>query len=196
MGGVRARPCLADVHLLVIQQETGSGGRQYTINALGLGPHASRSDTLVFSTEPSATEDARRAELARFVQLALVPYATRTVQGRSLRVVGAKRGDDDEDTQSGPDRWNAWVFNVSADGDMEREQQQSDYGVSADLSARRITAALKAGVQLEGDFNRSRFTLDEDEGGRQVTSTRESYNGGAVVVRSSAHIGGRARRSQ
>ena len=174
---------VADVHLLVIRQETGSGGRQYTINALGLGANAGRSDTLVFSTEPSATDDTRRAELTRYVQLALVPYATRTQTGRSLRVIGAKRDGNDEDGQTGPDRWNAWVFNISADGDLEREQQQSDYGLSADLSARRITAALKVGFELEGDFNRSRFTLDE-----QVSVSSSTFQNTQLAIRAAPAI--------
>lgn len=184
---------VADVHLLITNQGTGGGGQQYTLNALGLGTYAGRNDTLVFSTEPNSTDDARRAEITRNIQLALVPFALRTAQGRSLRVMSARRGDDDDErAPSGPDRWNAWVFNVGAFGEVEREQQQSDLSLSGELSAQRITEQLKLGASFDGDYSRSRFTLDEDEEGaeRQVTSTRESYSGGAVAVRSlGAHWG-------
>ncbi len=175
---------VADMHLLVTRQETGAGGRQYTIHALGRGSFAGRADTLTFSTPPNNTEDASRAEVLRNLQLALVPYATRTAPGRSLRVVASKRDEDDDERPAGPDRWNAWVFEIGADGEISREQQQSDFNVDGELSAQRVTAGLKLGARIDGDFSRSRFKLDEDEGGREVTSTRESYRGGAVVVRS------------
>lgn len=174
---------VSDVHLLVTRQQTGAGGRQYTVLALGLTSIGGRADTLTFATPPNSTEDATRGEVLRNLQLALVPYARRTAQGRLLRVVANKR-DDDDARPAGPDRWNAWVFRIGADGEIQREQQQSDFAVDGDVSAQRVTASLKLGVEVEGDFSRSRFKLDEDEGGREVTSTRESYRGGAVVVRS------------
>lgn len=180
---------VADLHLLVTNQETGGGGDEYTINALGLGAYALRNDTLVFHIEPSATDDTRRAEVLRHIQLALVPYASRTVPGRALRVL-AGAADDGGGRPTGPDRWNAWVFSIGADGEVQREQQQSDFNASGELSAQRITQQLKLGIEFDGDFRRSRFALDEDEGGREVTSTHEAYSGGAVAIRSlGAHWG-------
>ncbi len=149
---------VADVHLLVVRQETGAGGRQYTIRALGREAFAGRADTLLFATEPGTTEDVRRAEVLRHIQLALVPFATRTGPGRSLRVVAATRDDEDDERPAGPDRWNAWVFEIGGGGGMEREQQQSDFSVNGELSARRITSALKLGVELDANFDRSRYT--------------------------------------
>ena len=68
----------SDVHLLLTREETGAGGSRYMLEAIGEGPFTGRRDTLTFSTQPSATQDARRMEIARNVQLALMPYAART----------------------------------------------------------------------------------------------------------------------
>ena len=60
---------VADVHLLITRQETGGGGQQYTMHVLGQRQFSGRQDTLVFSTQPSATDDARRTEIVRNIQL-------------------------------------------------------------------------------------------------------------------------------
>ena len=84
----------------------------------------------------------------------------------------------------GRDRWNSWVFRVESGASMEREQQQSDVSANGELEARRITEVLKVGAAVEGNFRRSRFTLDD---GGVVTNLRERYEGGAVVVKSVGH---------
>ena len=172
-----------DVHLLLTRIETGGGGQRYDLEVLQQGAQARR-DTIRFQTEPSATEDARRSEITRHIQLALVPYALRTDAGRTLRVSAARRGgDDDEDRpRIGRDRWRAWVFEIGGGAAVEKEQLQSETEFELGLEARRVTAALKLGVEGNAEFQRSRFQLDDDEG--TLTSIRESYEGGGVIVRS------------
>ncbi|MEO5568934.1 MAG: hypothetical protein ABIR92_10605, partial [Gemmatimonadaceae bacterium] len=74
----------SDVHLLLTRIETGGSGRRYDLEVLGQGP-AARRDTVVFETGPAVTEDAVRREIARNIQLGLVPYALRTSAARGLR---------------------------------------------------------------------------------------------------------------
>src|SRR5687768_16535263 len=57
-----------DVHVLMTRIETGGGGQRYDLEVLAQDNPARR-DTIVFSTEPSATDDARRREIARNIQL-------------------------------------------------------------------------------------------------------------------------------
>lgn len=175
----------SDVHLLLTRQETGAGGDRHTLHVIGQGAFASRRDTLVFSTEPNSTDDARRNEILRNIQLALVPFVLRTPAGRTLRVTLPKGdADEDEAPRSGPDRWRAWVFEIASDAEIEKEQRQSDLQLNGDVNARRITSELKIGASAEANYRRSRFTLDDDEG--TVISTREDYSGGAVIVKSLA----------
>jgi len=54
----------AQVHLLITQQQTGSG-RIYTLNFIGRQEFAALSDTLYFSTSDTDTDDERRAGMAR-----------------------------------------------------------------------------------------------------------------------------------
>jgi hypothetical protein len=174
----------SDVHLLLTEIQTGGGGQRYDLEVIPQGA-AVRRDTLIFSTEPGATDDARRAEIARNIQLALAPYALRTVAGRSLRIAAAKRDDDDERLPGGADRWKAWVFEIGGGAAVEGEQRQSDTEFEGSFEAQRVTARLKLGLAAFGNFQRSRFELDDEEG--TLTSTRESYEGGGVLVHSLAN---------
>jgi hypothetical protein len=171
-----------DVHILLTEIGTGSGGLRYQLEVIPQGGSARR-DTVFFATQPSETSDARRSEITRNIQLALVPYAIRTEAGRGLRLAAVRRDDDDdEDRATGVDPWNAWVFEFGGGASAEKEERQSETQFEGNLQIRRVTASLKLGFDAFADFNRSKFQLDDDEG--TLTSTRESYEGGAVAVRS------------
>jgi hypothetical protein len=178
----------SDVHLLLTRIETGSGGHRYQLAVI---PHdtAARRDTLTFLTGPTATEDARRSEIARNIQLALVPYALHTAAGTGLRVTAPRL----HEVEAGPaqtrrDPWRAWVFEVGGSASVENEQRQSDADFAANAEGRRVTAALKLGFETSARYSRSRFQLDEDDSSGSVISRTENYNGGIVAVRS---LGGR-----
>src|SRR5438128_8192569 len=68
---------VADVHILVTTQQTGAGGREYSVNFLGLRQFSGIADTLKFVTQPAATGDEKRRGLARVFRLGLVRYLAR-----------------------------------------------------------------------------------------------------------------------
>jgi len=49
----------ADVHVLITTQETGSGGKEYSLTFIGQNAFENKNDTLHFTTKPSATSDER-----------------------------------------------------------------------------------------------------------------------------------------
>ena len=178
---------VSDVHLLLTRQETGAGGSRYMLETIGQNDFSDRRDTLIFATGPGITSDARRREITRNLQLGLVPYVLRTEAGRGLHVAGTDVGDEVAEARPVRDRWNAWVFEISSGASMEREERQSDISLDGDFYARRITQALKLGMNVGMDYDRSRFQLDD---GTEVTSTREQYAGGMIAIHSlGAHWG-------
>ena len=50
----------ADVHVLITDQRTGSGGRQYQMIFLGLNDFKKHVDTVIFNIDPNATDFERR----------------------------------------------------------------------------------------------------------------------------------------
>lgn len=172
-----------DVHLLLTSIETGGGGQRYQLEVLQ--NDRTRRDTLTFQTEPSATDDARRREIVRNVQLALVPYALRTESGRKLQLMPMRDEDDEEDRpRPGRDRWRSWVFEISGGTSIEKEERQSETSFEGSFQGRRVTSLLKLGFEGSADYQRSKFQLDDDDSTSTLVSTTESYSGGLVAVHS------------
>jgi hypothetical protein len=180
----------ADVHVLVTRIGTGGGGNQYTVNLVGLGTFAGRSDTLVHVTRATDVDAEVRAGVTRTIQLGLMPYVARTPQASRLRL---SYGDPDEDEERAArpgerDPWNAWVFEVSADGSVEREESVNDRQLDASLEARRITQRWKTGFAADAEFLRTLFDVEVVVGGdtveRTVTRLLENYSAGGIIVKS------------
>jgi hypothetical protein len=177
----------ADVHVLVTSIGTGAGGDELTIQLIGLGTFAARSDTLRVNTSPTQTESERRDFLTRAIHLGLAPFAALTPAAARLRL--SLGGADDETEERGNpagDPWKAWVFEVGLNGSIDREQRQRSSEIGGSFEASRITPAWKFGFEFDGEQNQDRFDLED----RRVTSTRESYDADAIAVRSlGAHWG-------
>ncbi len=176
---------VADVHILGTRIETGAGGSRYTLNLLGLGAFAGRSDSVEVVTQPGESEDFVRSNVVRAIQLGLVQYVLQTPNGRMLRLSMEDVDEDERPRRAGErDPWNAWVFEVGADGSFDREEQQSDLQIESSISVRRVTERWKIGIGADAEFNRDRFSGVEDGERITVIDTRENYSGGAVVVKS------------
>ena len=80
----------ATVHVLVSTQSTGSGGREYTMNFIGLREFAGVSDTLTYVSPQSATDDDLRKGIAQTLKLGFVRYIARTPAGNQLKVTYTK----------------------------------------------------------------------------------------------------------
>ena len=174
----------SDVHVLLTRIETGGGGQRYDLEVLPAA-NSARRDTIIFQTQPSATEDDRRREIVRNIQLALVPYALRTEAGRSLRLMPSRREDDENETpRASRDPWRAWVFEIGGSTSLEKEEQQSEVSFEGGVEGRRVTSTLKLGLEGFVDYQRSRFQLDEDDSTTSLVSISENYDGGVVAVRS------------
>ena len=155
----------ADVHLLVTSQSTGGGGEQYLLSFVGIGAYAGDSTTLRLVTEETATEEEQRERLTSRLALGLVRYAVQTASADRI-VVGEAESDDPPTpgaiiSGAAQDPWNAWVFSVGLDGQMEGEQRETNRELSLELSANRTTADWKIELEADGEYMRDRFELSD-----------------------------------
>ncbi|MHB1223306.1 MAG: hypothetical protein ACYC2G_04560 [Gemmatimonadaceae bacterium] len=169
----------ADVHVLVTRLGTGGGGEAYTVDFVGLRRFDGERSTSRFVARPGLAEDAVRGGLTRTIALGLIPYVRDNPVAAGL-VVSYLPPDSAASATVTDDPWNAWVFQVGANGSVEDEQRQTELELDGELSARRITAAWKLGLSASTSLSSDHFQLDD----RSVTNRRERYHTGAVVVRS------------
>lgn len=171
----------ADLHLLVTSEATGSGGRRYTVVAIGQRQFAGRADTLSFTANSNDSDDLRRRGLLRVISQLLLPYAARTPLGGRLSVSFAAPAGTASATTAARDRWNFWTYSISANGYANGEKRQSSGNYFTDIDANRTTEEWK--IRLNGNFsyNTSKYEFSD---GTTYTSLQRSFGLSSMAVKS------------
>jgi hypothetical protein len=170
----------ADVHVLATAQSTAAGGAEYTLAFLGQGRFAGDTLTLRHTSEPNASEDARRQGLAQVIKLGLVRYVAQTPQAARLSVTYAAP------QQAAPaaaerDPWNHWTFSLSGQGFVNGEQSISSRYLYGSVAAGRTTERWKLRLAVNVSENHSRFEVDSTT---VYTSTQTTRGASGLLVRS------------
>jgi hypothetical protein len=161
----------ADVHVLITQQTTGAGGREYTIAFIGQNGFSDLSNTLVYVSNKTETSDEIRREYVRYLKLGLVPYAARTP---ICSLLGVSFRSKIQPTAV-VDKWNFWVFSVSMNGRLNGEAQKSSKSIYGNISVNRVTPASKLRMGISANFDQRKYDYEDE----LVTSTSEmeSFSG-------------------
>jgi hypothetical protein len=177
---------VADVHILTTGDDTGAGGRKFTVAFIGLRGFATLNDTLSFSLPPSFTEDDRRQGLLKQFRIGLVRYLARTPAASGISVTlpsGPTSGASQTSTKA--DKWKAWVFRVGTDGGYEAEETFRSYRINARFNASRVTEKWKTQISANQNYRQSEDDIDDTT---TAVNIRREYYGSLTQVRSlSAH---------
>src|SRR5687768_12083888 len=79
----------AQIHLLITSLGTGSGGRRYTLNFIGLREFAGVSDTLTVTARQSDSEDDRRRDLTRIIKMGLMRFVAASPLAAGIQITYA-----------------------------------------------------------------------------------------------------------
>jgi len=176
----------ADVQLLVTALNNGAGGRQLTLQFIGLHSFEGEADTVATTLPPNIADDRTRREIIRVAKLGLVRYALRTASAAGLRL------DDDgvpaaqrEALLRAADPWNFWVISVGASGGANAESCSSRGNAGASVNARRVTDAWKINVAANGNYRQSTYQLSDST--RATYVLRDYGARGRIVRNSGAH---------
>lgn len=171
-------PAGAQVQLILVVEAAGGGGSTYTIRLVGLGEFSGIDDRFTYSVAPASTPVAVRQGLAIRLALGLARYAARLRQADSLELK-VKEGAVAEPTAAKTDPWNGWVHRVQANGYFSGESQTAASSTSVFVGSAKVTAEDFYRVSLMGNWNQSRFELEDS-----VLRTRtESYSAAAALAR-------------
>ena len=179
----------SDVHLLVTGLRTGGGGQSFELLFMGRNAFEGRRDTLSYASSVDDTQDAQRRGLAQIMKIGLVRYVGETPAAHDLDI--RYRRPEGPPGMGGPqppgagttaeeDPWDYWVFSVSASGSVGGESSYSSSRLSGSVSANRITEMWKIRLSGRGSYSKQEFDYDDFVS----KTTRESYSGSGLVVRS------------
>jgi hypothetical protein len=153
----------AAVYVLVTGEENGSGGSTATLFFIGQGPQSGRSDTLRFSSSSTDTEDEIRSGLARALKMGLMRYVAGTDVAGRIQIFYERPDSSGADAPArGRDRWNSWVFELSAEAYLSGESQTSSRFSYGSFETARITETWKLQTDFSFDSSRDRFQYPVD----------------------------------
>ena len=172
---------VADVHVLVTQQNTGAGGRAQTFDLIGQGPFEGMDVSTVYTTNVDATAAEERDGFARTPEAILVPYLMGTSVGDRLNVeVAAPEDATSGQAQPEDDPWDHWTIEMYADGSADFESRQRSYDTRYGIYVNRVTEDWK--IQLRPFFNYNYDRFDRGDNTIESTSRRDGFT--SYVVRS------------
>lgn len=172
----------SDVHVLVTSRETGSGGREYELQFLGLEDLESMRDRHAFTSISTDTDAERREGLTAAIASGLVRFLLTTEMGRDIQVSVpvAEQTNAPDLEEDVVDPWDFWVFNVRMSGDIEGEENEKQYRLESRVSADRVTEEWKIGLSGRMNYRESEFDLSSGT----VRSIRRDGNVFGQVVKS------------
>ena len=163
----------AQVQVLLTQQETGGGGRLFTIDFIGRGEFEGVDDRLQVATPAALANERQLTEIAHSVAIGLLRYIARTDQVSNYEVT-VSAGELQEIPVAKPetDPWNFWTFRVGSRLEFEADERRKHYQVRGSFNANRVTDAIKLEFQVGGNYQESIYETSDTT---SVTSVRESY---------------------
>jgi hypothetical protein len=170
----------ADVNVSASTVDAGAETR-WTLTLAGVGPHKGHNRTIGFAIASTATAEQTRVDVARFLALALAPYAATAGAGRHMDVTFSRPGETEATARANQhDAWNYWVFRFGANFYQSGEQTawNSSYGVNA--SANRTTENWKIRFAASRNLNESEFDVDDET----IASRLSDWNVDALIVKS------------
>ncbi len=170
---------VADVHILVTREGTGSGGVAITIDLIGLGIFEELNFSTVFNASADATEAEERDGFLQTLETALVPYLMQTPMRNRLRVdIEPSEAETVGQIQTTEDPWNNWTVEIYADGSADFESQQRSFDTRYGVYVSRVTEDWK--IQLRPFFNYNYDRFEREEGTITSTARRDGFTSYAV----------------
>lgn len=152
----------ADVFIQITSQDTGSGGDQYQIELTGKERFKNESDTLIFNLEPNISDNEFREAILKNIEKGLLPFLLKTSVSKDISFEINKDVSANDNNEI-KDPWNSWVFNISANGNINGQETFQNTYISSRLSASKVTDDVKIEPRIYFNYDRSKFSFEGEE---------------------------------
>jgi hypothetical protein len=165
----------AQVRVLVTPQGT-PGSETFVLEFSGLKEFQGDDNTLTRTPAPGDKPEDIRQGLAGLIKLGLMRYIAKTPTARFVSV----NFQDLVKPTDVVDKWDFWVFNLSANSFLMGETQYKDAMYYGSFSANRVTPELKVQTSVYGNLQKMRFDFGDDI----YESSSHGYGFSGLVVKS------------
>lgn len=170
----------AGVYIISTEQNTGSGGKEYSYFFVGQNEYDGMDDTLSFTATPDETSEVTRQKSVNTLKMGLMRYVAKTPLSKYMKISFSEPLSETVST----DNWNSWVFRSSVTGYMEGEKTRKQKYLSGTITASRITENWK--VNLKGGLsqNDSKYIYNDSTGTHTINSINSSKYFNSLIVKS------------
>jgi hypothetical protein len=162
---------------VAVTPEGPPGTEKFRIDLSGLREFQGETNTLSYVSDPGAKPEDVKRGVAGMIKIGLLRYAAKTPLAKDLSV----RFLDQTKPTSVVDKWNFWVFSLSASSFLDGETQYRDGMYYGSFSANRVTPALKIRTSVYGNFSKYWFDLGD---GSIYESSTHGYGFYSLIVKS------------
>jgi hypothetical protein len=152
-------PSVADVHVLLTAEPTGSGGQVTTGLFIGRAALAGLVDTIDIATARGATDDEQRRAIVKLLNLGLVRFAAHTGLANDLSI-SYSPAVTSASTIRRRDPWRAWVFGLGLAGQLSGQSSQQQGVVQGSFTADHISDAWRLDFAFTDAYSESDVHVD------------------------------------
>jgi hypothetical protein len=143
----------AQVVILVSNQNTGSGGRQYTYTFHGQHDFTGMDDTLTYTTSPDQTGTTIRKKRTDMLKMGLMQYVAKTPLFDEIEI----KHNENLEAEEVVDRWDHWVFELSTEPQFDSEEEQKALDLRNSMNISKITPNIKLELEMDHFYQREKF---------------------------------------
>ena len=133
----------AQVHILVTQESTGSGGVEYQINYIGQQDFQGIEDQVIYISNPDETSTVRRQGRTNMMALGLMQFVSKTPLASKLSIKFDNNGEDSFKEEVVVDKWDSWVFDTDMSLDYDQQETYINPEFEADFNIEKVTPDWK-----------------------------------------------------
>ena len=151
-------PDLADIYILITWQNTGSGGREYTIKFEGQRAFKDMDYKLIYVSKQEDTDSIRRDGIIRNLKIGLIKYLFDSPLLEYLDITFSDVVTDNEVK----DEWDSWIFDINLRGYSSGYQSYSYFWLTINMNGNRVTEESRIKLSTSMSYDESNYKIDED----------------------------------
>lgn len=155
-------PAVADVHIIITNRTTGSGGQVYSLIYNNKTFENLSDFTISATTLSSDTYEEQRKKITDALALGLMPYVNQTKASEQL-VLNYKGPQNETAVEPTNDPWNNWTFRGDVSGNMNLEESRKTYYYSFNARADKVTEEWKYRNNARRSVNTKKYTSDGED---------------------------------
>ena len=167
----------ADVHLIITEMNTGSGGTEYNMQFIGKGKYQNLTDTIKFALPPNSTDEEERDAQIEKIKIGLTPFILKTPYADKLSI-SYNSENTDEEQEAVEDKWKSWVAEISTSGYANGEDTYLNYNSWSNVSITKVTPEIKIELHYNNNYNESVYRFETDT----IVSISRSNQGNALIT--------------